>query len=228
MKRIKYLCFCSIAVFMLTACGSSSSKNEEEKITVTGTDGKEYTSYQEACRAGDFEAAHAFLDIIMNAEVGREKQYKFESDKEKAYNEAKMYVLNKEVEFLVSQNSDEANNRLIFLLNEDASPTPVPEDALISYNYPEEMGAPNRTEFDNYSKWISDRNNLCDKILDNCILLNNSDLANKIINMYKPDAISVKKDLGKKGFENRAHFTDDSKNKAIKKLQDAIKSGALK
>jgi len=212
MKKINFLALLCLTIGFVS-CGSSSSKNEEEKITVTGTDGKEYTSYQEACRAGDFEAAHAFLDIIMNAEVGREKQYKFESDKEKAYNEAKMYVLNKEVEFL---------------LNEDASPTPVPEDALISYNYPEEMGAPNRTEFYNYSKWISDRNNLCDKILDNCILLNNSDLANKIINMYKPDAISVKKDLGKKGFENRAHFTDDSKNKAIKKLQDAIKSGALK
>ena len=65
MKRIKFLSFCCIAVFLLTACGSSSSKNEEEKISVTGADGKEYTSYQEACRAGDFEAAHKFLDVYM-------------------------------------------------------------------------------------------------------------------------------------------------------------------
>ncbi len=40
--------------------------------------------------------------------------------------------------------------------------------------------------------------------------------------MYKPDAISVKKDLGNKRFENRVQFTDDTKNKVIKILQEKL------
>lgn len=63
MKKINLLALLCLTIGFVS-CGSSSSKNEEEKITVTGTDGKEYTSYQEACRAGDFEAAHKFLDVL--------------------------------------------------------------------------------------------------------------------------------------------------------------------
>ena len=229
MKNVQFLFLCGIALILLAACGGSSSKNEEEeKITVTGFDGNVYKSYQEACKKQDFEAAHAFLDKIMNAEVGYGKQYEYTSDKDIDYYNAKMYIVNKEVEFLVSQNSDEANNRLIFLLNEDVCPTSVAEGAILSYNYSEQSGYGEQYDFDKYSKWIGDRNTLCDKILDNCILFNNRDLANKIINMYKPDVIRVKKDLGKNGFEFRAHYTDDTKNKAIKRFQDAIKSGAFK
>lgn len=228
----KKLYFFAVSMCLLMACGNSSSKNEEEKeiISVIGTDGKVFTSYQEACTTRDFEAAHAFLDKIMNSEVGYNKPFKYSFDKEKAYYEGKKYVLNKEVEFLVSQNSAEANNRLIFLLNEDASPTPVAEGEILYYEYPDDSRyiEDNQSRFDEYGKWLNDRNSLCDKIIDCCILFNNIDLANKIILMYRPDAVTVKKDLGKGGWDRRAHFTDDSKNRAMKRLQDAIKSGAFK
>ena len=107
MKRIKFLSFCCVAVFLLTACGSSSSKNEEEKISVTGADGKEYTSYQDACRAGDFEAAHQFLTKLQNSEERRSE-----------LKEATEYVFKQEALLLISQGDDEAKKRLIYLLNE--------------------------------------------------------------------------------------------------------------
>ena len=108
MKRIKFLSFYCIAVFLLTACGSSSSKNEEEKITVTGANGKEYTSYQECCAANDYEAAHKYLAVMKENRDGN-------------YAEAREYVFNQEALFLISMNDETSTKRLFFLLQEDAN-----------------------------------------------------------------------------------------------------------
>jgi hypothetical protein len=101
MKRIKILSFCCIAVFMLTACG-------EKKITVKGTDGTEYESYQECCAAQDFQAAHQFLAKLQNSEERR-----FE------LNEAKEYVFKQEALYLMSIGDEAAKKRIIYLLKEE-------------------------------------------------------------------------------------------------------------
>lgn len=106
MKRIKYLSFCCIAVFLLTACGSSSSK--DEKVTVTNSDGKEYESYEEACHAQDYEAAHKFLTAMKKAGS---------SD----YEEAREYVFSQEALYLIAMNDETSTKRLFFLLQEDAN-----------------------------------------------------------------------------------------------------------
>lgn len=111
MKRIRSLILYSVVVFLLSACGSSSSKSadnkaKEEVITVTGADGKEYTSYQEACTANDFEAAHLYLS-------------KMENMKAKGYSNAKQYVFKKEALYLMSIGDENAKRRIIYLLKED-------------------------------------------------------------------------------------------------------------
>ena len=107
MKRIKYLCFCCIAVFLLMACGSSSSKSGE-KVSVTSSEGKEYESYEEACHAQDYEAAHKFLTAMKKAGS---------SD----YEEAREYVFSKEALYLIAMNDETSTKRLFFLLQEDAN-----------------------------------------------------------------------------------------------------------
>ena len=102
MKRIKILNFCCVAVFLLTACGSSSSKNEEEKISVTGADGKEYTSYQEACRAEDIEAALKFVDKYEAQSMEFDEYDRYIQQNVIAYTSARDFVFNSEVQILFS------------------------------------------------------------------------------------------------------------------------------
>lgn len=107
MKRVCIISFCCIAVFLLMACGSSSSKGGE-KVTVTSSDGKEYESYEEACYAQDYEAAHKFLTAMKKADA---------SD----YEEAREYVFSKEALYLIAINDESSTKRLFFLLQEDAN-----------------------------------------------------------------------------------------------------------
>ena len=102
MKRIKYMSICCTAVLLLTACGSSSSK-----ISVTGADGTEYESYQECCAAQDFQAAHQFLAKLQNS-----------GERRSELKEASEYVFKQEALLLISRGDDEANKRLVYLLNE--------------------------------------------------------------------------------------------------------------
>lgn len=108
MKNFSYYFLCGIALILLAACGSSSSKNEEEKITVISSDGKEYESYEEACYAQDYEAAHKFLTAMKKADA---------SD----YEEAREYVFSKEALYLIAMNDESSTKRLFFLLQEDAN-----------------------------------------------------------------------------------------------------------
>ncbi len=107
MKRIKFLSICCVSAFLLTACGSSSSKNEE-KVSITSSDGKEYESYEEACHAQDYEAAHKFLTAMKKAGS---------SD----YEEAREYIFSQEALYLIAMNDETSTKRLFFLLQEDAN-----------------------------------------------------------------------------------------------------------
>lgn len=111
MKKYLFLVvLIGLGVATLCSCGSSSSsKSKEAKediITVTSADGQEYTSYQEACAANDFEAAHRYLT-------------KMENMKAEGYSNAKQYVFKKEALYLMSIGDDDAKKRIIYLLKED-------------------------------------------------------------------------------------------------------------
>ena len=106
MKRIKYLSFCCLAVFLLTACSN--------KITVKGADGTEYESYQECCAAQDFQAAHQFLAKMEN---GMGKDY----DKNKEYEVAREYVFKQEALYLMSIGDETAQKRILYLLKEEGA-----------------------------------------------------------------------------------------------------------
>lgn len=227
------LALCCLYMSMFTACvNKNDSKGSEESFTIEGENGQKYQSYQEACRACDFEAAHAFLDRIKKAKVGYKEEYNYSSDKEKAIKNAEKEIFKYEMNYLVSQNTVEANNRLIYLLNEGNVPTPINEGAIINYSYiyknaPGEFGNNLTTEFEIYSNWVNDYNSRCDQILDFCILTHNEDLAKKILLVYRQDLISIHKKLPN-GYENRAHYTNETKNKAKSKYDEAVKSGIFK
>lgn len=100
MFQIKFLSFCCVAVFLLTAC--------DNRITVKGEDGTVYESYQECCAAQDFQAAHQYLAKLENTEAG-------------GYNDAKEYVFKQEALYLMSIGDETAKKRLLYLLKEEGS-----------------------------------------------------------------------------------------------------------
>ena len=112
MKKVYYFVVCCLAVILLTVCNGKSvigtdGKNEEESaIIVKGADGTEYDSYQKACRDEDFDAAHQFLDIL------KERSYY-------KYKEAREEVFRLEALFLSSQENQQSNKRILYLLKED-------------------------------------------------------------------------------------------------------------
>jgi len=99
MRIVKTLLACCIAVLFLSACG---------KISVKGTDGTVYNSYQECCAAQDFQAAHQYLAKMQN-----DKDFKDD------YDSAKEFVFKQEALFLMSQGDDNAKMRILYLIKEE-------------------------------------------------------------------------------------------------------------
>ena len=223
MQRIKFLSFCCMAVFLLTACCSSSSKNEEEKISVTGADGKEYTSYQEACRAGDFEAAHKFLDVLYDKYVeGYGNAHEYDSylvrDVREKYHAALNYIFKQEMMFLASDGSEQAADKVIYLLTEIPEEGSAYSDGRYHYQQINES-YDDAKDFVTFSKWINNYNNLCNQILDLAISQENQFLAAKVVKMYKQNIITTE-DPKDRNYYNVSHTWTD-KNKAVEKCKEA-------
>lgn len=121
-KLFNLLAICCLSVFLLGACESGSIKSESSSIKVTSQNSTVYDSYQEACTAQDFAAAHVFLDRMkakaseMPSKTEKEKERK--NDAEKRVEEALEYITNREVLFLMSLDDETAFNRITFLLKE--------------------------------------------------------------------------------------------------------------
>lgn len=149
--------FIALAIIIcLNSCGSKS---------VTGADGKVYDSYQAACRNQDFEAAYEWI----------EKNDGNDDDKD--------YVFNAEMLYLTSLGTEEASNRIVFLLAEYQIPgTPVQEQ--MSYKDDKE-GTYSKAK--QYVEGIKRFNNRCDNVLNMALAMGNQALSSRIVTLYKQD-----------------------------------------
>ena len=163
MKKIIFWALIGIVMIVLCGCGGKIGNN-----TVKGENGKEYESYREACRDGDFDAAHKFLDRLKDEIDDR-------ASKEK-YQEAEDYVFNYEVNALVSQNSEEANTRIIYLLNE------IPIEGTKQSIGTISAGT-------DYGISCNRFNIKLNKILELAISMRNQDIAKKLLPLYKEDEV---------------------------------------
>lgn len=111
MEKARFLALiCLVMLIFAYGCGSPSSNSKAEKIKVTieGADGNVFESYEEACHAQDFEAAHKYITALKKAGS---------SD----YKEAREFVFNQEALYLIAMNDEASTKRLFFLLQEDAN-----------------------------------------------------------------------------------------------------------
>ena len=192
----KEICFfvCCIAVLAVISCGNK---------TVKGADGTEYVSYQDACRNNDFVAAYKIIELNDGEE------------------EDKDYVFNAEMLYLASQNTEEASNRILYLLAEYQIPgTPTSPGA--------EYKGEAYDEVKKYIEGISRYNNRCNSVLDMAIAQGNEKLARGVVALFKQNVdIGIEwtniKDITIS--KNGTNSTDI--DIAKKKLEEAIKTGAF-
>lgn len=186
---------CSMAMCMLMACGSkNTNSNEEEEFTVKGVDGKDYTSYQEACRTEDFEAAHMFLDHYYNLymeEYGKSayySDYDLRTTRTK-YQSASKYIFKQEMMYCISDGSKQASDKVIYLLTEipvEGSSLPEGEYAYYQISESSKQGK----DYTSYRYWVLNYNICCNQVLDLAISQNNEYLAKKVIGMYKQNMLT--------------------------------------
>lgn len=122
MKKALTLLMAVIGLFAVPSCAGSSDYGSSNDSEIGN--GTEYATYKEALAVEDFEAAHK---ILAQAEAD-EKAYLGEESFTKKYGfstfelwRVKTEILKSELAFLVAQNNEEFDNRIIFLLNENKS-----------------------------------------------------------------------------------------------------------
>lgn len=198
METIKLLTLVVCAMLVMTAC-DGGKKNAE----VTGADGTVYSSYQDACRNADFIAAYKIIELTDGTE------------------EDKDYVFNAEMLYLVSQNTEETSNRVLYLLAEYQIPgTPVSPGAIyVNKDY---------RSVKKYIEGISRYNNRCNSVLSLAISQGNETLARKVIELFKQNIdVSIefanigRIEISEKGYNNA------DKDAAKKRLEEAIEQGAF-
>ena len=173
-----FLPFLYLALF-LVSCGSSSSKNEKEKINY---------DYQGACYENDFEKAHLIInkmkseaeDFRNSNQLTEEKfwggtdysnQDKY-ANMVRSYLEGVDYVYNAEIRLLLQDNSVENSKRIVFLLNEMDGEIAKYQDNAVYY------------DIEQQAKKISIR--IRENVASLADEMGNTDLSDKIKNYYCP------------------------------------------
>lgn len=218
---------------------------EVKEIKVIGTDGKEYTSYRTACSNGDFDAAREFVEKLKvqltNAKANED--YHLEEALEESIKEAENYIFNEEIQYLASLNDEQANNRLVLILNQQKvkgyeAPEGTCLGRLVGKSY---LDSPHGysstpddvTSFSDYISWCGNHNSRCKTLLDIAIACRNENLAKKILILIRKDPEYLLKNE-KKGeygglyYDVYAHYTNGSRDAAQQKYDEAVKSGAFK
>lgn len=213
-----------VAVLIFSACNPFSS-------------GKYGDNYREACRNMDFEVAHKILDKMMAPNDIWDDFLERRVD-QKEITAATDYIFNAETLYLISQNTDDANTRVVYLLSE----LPIegradPEGSEIDFS----ESLDKHEGYMAYKSYVNRFNSKCLSILNTAISVGNQDVAEKIIPMIKEDANIVKK-MEKKIYGRRSngeihyteseesyvHYTTESKDKAKKLYEEAVKEGKFK
>lgn len=178
MKRLE--CFIANVLFVALLLSCSSGKKESAKDSETTN----YTSYQEAARAYDFEAAHKILDQIHEDYLSNS----YSDDKKEKYESAFDYIFNAEAMFLCSKGDEESLNRIIFLLSD----IPIEGVAISENQTIEGVSGEKKEAHEKYVKYATRLNQKCNNLIDFSIAYRKISLAEKILPFYKgvPDLIN--------------------------------------
>ena len=208
MKKIyQIIMLCAMGI-ALASCGNSS------KSSLFSNSG----DYKEAVKQGDFETSHEILEKLHDEVVAANYSY----EKQNAYLDAMDYVYKKEIQTILLNDGAEAENKIVFLLSEIPIDGECPSRGSIDYYYD--------SDFDVYCRFVASFNRLCDLALTLSLNRNNASFAQNVIDLYKedvkilPSATCVNGE-NVDGNHKYALFTNQSKNAALKKYNNAVNTG---
>ena len=242
---MKKLLFNSTLLFMVIVTFVGCTQKVEQ-ITITGADGKKYTSYITACSNGDFDAAREFVEKmkvqLTNAKANDD--YYLKVALKESIQEAEDYIFNEEIQYLASLNDEQANNKLVLILNrQSVEGSEVQEGTCLGKNVPDycverptEYGStPDAVKsFSIYKSWCETHNSRCNTLFNIAIACGNENLAKKILHLLRKDPeLLLKNERQEKNsdriyYDVYAHYTNGSRDAAQKKYDEAVKSGAFK
>ena len=240
MKKLNFFCIIAVACVM-TACKWAVTKGTE--ISVTGSDGTVYNSYQSACSKGDFDAARDYIGRMKEQNVVVQAEGEWEEKKaySKLIQEAEEYVANEEIQYLAAMKEEQANNRIILMLSQrPIEGLEAAEKACLGKKIDKRYIDQDDSwlcpdvikQFKKYIVWCGDYNSNCNNVLNIAIACGNQSLAMKTIHCYRLDPELelklCKKEEGEVDhYDVYAHYTNTSKDAAQKKYDEAVKSGAF-
>ncbi len=178
------------------------------------------TSYVEAVSTNDFRTAHEILDNLLSDAISDNAQGYYNSDESlEKFWAAADHIYKAEMMYLIEMKDMDANKRLINSLALMNIIGDKPSHKMSAYGG-------SLTKYDNYQIFVTRFNRLCDEILSISILYNNKEMAKQILLLYKEDCSPHYK---KDGDEDHYYydFSNSSKNAALKKYNDAVKTGLL-
>jgi len=224
MKRIIFLSLCCVAALSLTDCGSSSSKDGEEKISETGGNQKE--SYRDAVKNNDFETAHEILDEIYDEFLDTwESNYNglsYYNDLRATielsatkYSLAASYVLCAEARYIISNYPNEALDRIAYLFNEIRI---MGEKSDEYHTGGSEECQQECAKVDCYKQTVKYNNELCDVVLNLALLHHNKQLAELALLYYRENGRESYGDM---------YWSYDDKEAAQKKYDEAVANGTF-
>lgn len=216
------LAFMAIA---LASCSCSSHKSDSKKSEKTVGDGT-YKTYQEACSAADFEAAHKFIDTYRQEfentydEVVAKKRLKYDDGASTLtaagtkYMNVVSYVYCAEAREIMANGDADAKDRLVYLFNEVPSiGQKLPEGTHVSI-YDE-----NQVHTTLYRLYTQTNNKLCDTILDLALNSGNKRLAAISLSHYMESPTLNSSTYGD------VIYSNDDKQKAKERFEEAKQNG---
>ncbi len=226
MEKISTKASITIAVvgFSMMALGFFLMKYASKEDNSLQTGSTKFDSYQEACKAGDFETAHQFLNTLYDkymegyGDADDYQSYRVKEVREK-YHAALNYIFKQEMMFCASEGSEQASDKIIYLLTEipeEGSPHP---DGRYSWVKIRE-DCEDAKEHITYCKWVTNYNSLCTQIINLAISQNNEYLARKVLLMYKQNVVN-EKDAYKDNDDYKVKRLWTDKEEAIAKCREA-------
>lgn len=204
------------------------------EITVKGENGDKFHSYQAACEANDYEAAHTY--VIKMEEASNNDRTITTND----ILEAKEYVFKKEVTFLLLEGGNNATTRTLYLIKELPDSIQVKNGSLVVdlaimgknsslakdvlglmtnsikfFQKTEGTAGMEQSIVDNINLF----NKTCENVLDYAISQKDMELANYVLSILVQDA-----ELDK---NQQLKYSNQTKTSAQKKYQEAVRSKAF-
>ena len=233
MKTKNFLIFAVILSVLVYVCSPDSDNANESEVAVKGygvpenfnpastnNSPKDYSTYQEACKNNDFDAAHRMLDEKRKEYIDTLASGPVTSLLHKVrdrYYEAFDYIYNNEVQFiLLNFNDEECRDKIQFLLADISVIGEKGEAGRRSY-----YGG--ISDYDiAYQTWAMHFNRLCDKVLTLAINRKYKSTAQMAL-LQIVDNMNT----SYSGNYSYVEYVDTDRKNAKKKYDDAVALGIL-